>query len=63
MVEHHSGLYEHPANKQKYPKVQLITVQELLDGKRPALPPVLLPYFQAQPRAKKSEQGMLGFFG
>ncbi|MFI2666698.1 DNA methyltransferase [Micromonospora carbonacea] len=65
MVEaaNHSGLYAHPGNNQKYPKVQLITVQELLDDKRPTLPPVLLPYFQAQPRVKKSEQGTLNFFG
>lgn len=55
----HSGLYVHPANGQKYPKVQIITVQELLDGKRPTLPPTLLPYFQAQKRVEKHDQGAL----
>ncbi|MEG3634023.1 DNA methyltransferase [Micromonospora palythoicola] len=55
----HSGLYVHPANGQKFPKVQLITVEELLQGKRPTLPNTLLPYFQAQKRVDKGDQGTL----
>jgi hypothetical protein len=46
----HSGTYKHPANGQSYPKVQIISVRELLEGKRPKMPPTLLPYFQAQRR-------------
>jgi site-specific DNA-methyltransferase (adenine-specific) len=46
----HSGFYVHPANGQSFPKVQIISVSEILAGKRPALPPVLLPYFQAPKR-------------
>lgn len=38
----HSGIYEHPANGQRFPKVQIFTVDGLLDGKRPHLPPTLL---------------------
>ncbi|MEU2981027.1 DNA methyltransferase [Streptomyces hirsutus] len=52
MIEaaNHSGFYTHPANGQKFPKVQIITVEELMTGKRPNLPLTLLPYFQAQRR-------------
>src|SRR5690606_34194748 len=47
-VVNHSGSYTHPSNGQKYPRVQVITIPELLAGKRPATPPLLLPYIQAQ---------------
>lgn len=46
----HSGTYNHPANGQPFPKVQLLSVPELLAGKRPKMPQALLPYFQAQLR-------------
>jgi DNA modification methylase len=45
-----SGTYNHPANGQPFPKVQIMTVQELLDDKKPNMPTALLPYFQAQRR-------------
>jgi len=61
MIEaaNHSGIYTHPANGQTFPKVQIITVEELLQGKRPKLPMTLLPYFQAQPRRAVPEQPTL----
>lgn len=46
----HSGTYNHPANAQRFPKVQILSVQDLIDGKRPNMPTALLPYFQAQRR-------------
>lgn len=45
-----SGFYNHPANGQRFPKVQIMTVQDLLDDKKPNMPTALLPYFQAQRR-------------
>lgn len=57
---HRSGIFNHPANGQPFPKVQIITVEEILAGKRPAMPPTLLPYFQA-PR-KSSAQDQDGLF-
>lgn len=50
MIEavNHAGNFVHPANNQAYPKLQIITVPELLSGKRPQLPPTYLPYIQAQ---------------
>lgn len=57
----HSGLYNHPRDGKTYPKVQIITVDELLNDKRPNLPSTLLPYFQAQKRVEEDEQMSLGF--
>jgi hypothetical protein len=55
----HSGIYDHPRDGKSYPKVQIVTVEDLLDGKRPKLPITLLPYFQAQKReADGSDQLM-----
>ena len=52
----HSGTYNHPANGQRFPKVQIVTVQELLDRKRPQMPTTLSPYFQAQRRFDNDAQ-------
>jgi hypothetical protein len=41
----HSGTYIDPVNGKTYPRVQIITVEELLSGQRPRLPVALLPYF------------------
>lgn len=46
----HSGTWTHPANGQAYPRVQMVTVGELLSGKRPNLPAHLAPYIQAERR-------------
>lgn len=43
----HSGSWTHPANGQKFPRVQILTTTELLEGKRPNIPHVNLPYIQA----------------
>jgi hypothetical protein len=43
----HSRIYTYPVTNRTYPKVQILTVAELLDGKRPDMPTSLLPYFQA----------------
>jgi hypothetical protein len=45
-----SGLYAHPITGNMFPKVQIITVADLLAGKRPAMPTVILPYIQAAPK-------------
>ncbi|MFF9910678.1 DNA methyltransferase [Streptomyces sp. NPDC013457] len=61
MIEaaNHSGVYQHPGNGQQFPKVQIITVAELLEGKRPHLPVALLPFFQAQRRYDAADTGTL----
>jgi len=54
-----SGLYTYPVNSKKYPKVQIITVEELLAGQRPNMPVSLLPYFQAKRRSEEHDQMIL----
>ncbi len=43
----HGGTYTWPANNMVFPRIQVITIQELLRGVRPATPLLLLPYIQA----------------
>lgn len=49
-VASHAGTYIYPLNEQQYPRIQIISVRELLEGVRPLLPPSLLPYVQARPK-------------
>jgi DNA modification methylase len=55
-----AGFYESASWNRKYPKVQLLTVEELLDGKKIEMPPIkqLSVTFKTAPKAKnkKSEQ-------
>ena len=45
----HAGTYTWPWNNQTYPKVQIITVSQLLMGERPNTPQLIfLPYIQVQ---------------
>lgn len=43
----HAGTYTWPVNGEKFSRIQLVTVGDLLGGKRPKLPPALTPYIQA----------------
>jgi hypothetical protein len=49
-IADHSGTYEVPMTGTSYPRVQIITVAELLAGKRPQMPTAILPYIQAAPK-------------
>jgi len=51
-----AGFYEHKTNKQKYPRIQLRTVRELMDGKgieRPSNVAALDETFKKAPESKK----------
>lgn len=50
----HAGTYTMPINDQKFPKIQVITINELLQGGKPSMPPTILPYIQAKKGAKKN---------
>jgi DNA modification methylase len=55
-----AGSYSWPWNGQTYPKSQVVTIEELLAGVQPRMPPPLLPYVQAQRQMKPAaEQGGL----
>lgn len=43
-----SGVFYHDGQGKSFPKIQLISIADLLSGKSPRLPPVLLPYVQAK---------------
>jgi hypothetical protein len=47
-VAQKSGAYEWPITGKRYPRVQIITVDELLAGKRPDMPTPFIPYQQAR---------------
>ena len=50
------GFYEHKMNKQKYPRIQLRTVKELMDGKgieRPSNVAALDETFKKAPGSKR----------
>ncbi len=54
MIEaaNHSGSYVWPVNGRSFPRVQIITVPELLNFQRPKMPPPLTPYISAVRRPK-----------
>jgi hypothetical protein len=57
----HGGTYLWPADQRTYPRVQIITVAELLAGKRPKMPFLDSPYPTAEkPAARGLEQMVLG---
>jgi DNA modification methylase len=60
MVEaaNHSGSYTWPVNGQSFPRVQIITVPELLNFRRPKMPPPLTPYISAVRRPKAASDQM-----
>jgi hypothetical protein len=58
-----AGFYEHKMNKQKYPRLQLRTVKELMDGKaveRPSNVAAVDETFKKAPKAKGKGQEQRG---
>jgi site-specific DNA-methyltransferase (adenine-specific) len=60
------GFYEHKTNKQKFPRLQLRTVKELMEGKgieRPTSAAAIEETFKKAPASKKKrgDQKELGF--
>lgn len=53
------GVFTHPANGEKFPRLQHITISELLEKKRPKVPPSFEPYFTAQKHTVTLEQAAL----
>lgn len=47
-VENLSGVYTWPVDGRTFPKIQIFTIAELLDGRRPDMPTPFLPYVQAK---------------
>lgn len=55
----HAGTYQHPHYGEAFPRIQLITVNELLSGKRPRMPATMLPYIQALRAKTPADQASL----
>jgi Restriction endonuclease len=56
----HAGSYVWPINGESFPQVQIITVAELLAGKKPKMPATLTPYIQAKKLKISPNQMTLG---
>jgi NACHT-associated inactive Restriction Endonuclease 1 len=52
----HAGVYNWPVNGQNSPRVQIITIEQLLSGQKPKMPPSLTPYFKAAAFAPAMDQ-------
>ena len=52
----HGGTYTWPVNGGIFPRIQIITVEQLLKGEEPKLPPVLTPYLKATRHTVKHDQ-------
>lgn len=52
----HAGSYVMAANGQHFPRIQLLSISELLSGKKPNMPPPLLPYIAAERQIADYEQ-------
>lgn len=50
-VADHSGSYQVPLTGATYPKLQIVTIAELLAGRHPNIPTAILPYIKASPKA------------
>jgi site-specific DNA-methyltransferase (adenine-specific) len=55
-----AGVYHSPSTGKSYPKIQIITAGEIIQGKRIDTPPKRgLTQYQPAPRARRGEQGVL----
>jgi len=51
----HSGIYTNEFTGNSFPKVQILTIQELMNGKKPDMQTAILPYIKAAPRPVKAD--------
>jgi site-specific DNA-methyltransferase (adenine-specific) len=54
-----SGFYESDLWQKKYPRIQIITIEDLLNGKRPDLPSAASPFARAPLEREQAEQERL----
>lgn len=55
----HAGTYQHPHYGDGFPRIQMVTVDQLLSGHRPKMPPTMLPYIQALKAKTPADQASL----
>jgi hypothetical protein len=55
-----SGSYTWPVNGASFPRLQILTAEQLLAGELPKMPPALTPYLRAPRHAPEADQLKLG---
>lgn len=55
----HAGVYQHPHYAQHFPRIQIVTVNQLLSGHIPLMPPTSDPYRRARRAVTSADQGSL----
>jgi DNA modification methylase len=58
-----AGTFHSELANRDYPKVQVLTIRELLDGRRPQLPLLVLPTFQQAEKVEQESPGQEKLFG
>lgn len=58
-----AGEFVSELSKRSYPKIQIITIRELLDGRRPEIPLLVLPTYQQAERVDQPSPGQVEMFG
>ncbi len=59
----HAGSYSWPINGQAYPRIRLVTIEQLFAGHRLDIPTPITPYLTAPKHVPQSDQLMLGGAG
>ncbi|MGZ5385239.1 MAG: DNA methyltransferase, partial [Acidimicrobiia bacterium] len=54
-----AGHYENEVWQKQYPRLQILTVEEVLAGKRPEMPPQRSPFAEAPVEQERGEQGRM----
>lgn len=57
-----AGMYESPGWNREFPKVQILTIEELLDGKKPDVPPMRATFQRAERLRSGSRHGQTALF-
>jgi site-specific DNA-methyltransferase (adenine-specific) len=58
-----AGVFYSELSRREYPKVQILTIAELLDGRRPSLPLLVLPTYEQAQRVERKAAEQSGLFG
>jgi site-specific DNA-methyltransferase (adenine-specific) len=58
-----AGEFYSELSKRSYPKIQIITIRELLDGRKPEIPLLVLPAYQQADRVDPASPGQVEMFG
>lgn len=58
-----AGEFESELSKRSYSKIQISTIRELLDGRKPEIPLLVLPAYEQAEKVEKESPGRVEMFG